>query len=159
MAAAPPASSARSGVVGVLVAPVLGRLAASPAPARLNVAALLTAALAFAVFLFGARSLVAIGVGVVLLDLGVQANLLTNQTVIYGLNAELRSRLNAVYMVIYFAGGALGTVASAAAWSYRGWPAVCITGAALALAGMLPLLGRRRAERSGVRSEHGDGSA
>ena len=79
----------------------------------------------------------------VLLDLGVQANLLTNQTVIYGLSPELRSRLNAVYMVVYYTGGSLGTVASAFAWSYGGWPAVCITGASLALLGMLPLVDER----------------
>jgi predicted MFS family arabinose efflux permease len=129
------------GIVGVVVAPLVGGLATGPRPSRINVAALLVAALSFAVFFLGASSLVAVGVGVVLLDLGVQANLLTNQTVIYGLNPELRSRLNAVYMVVYFVGGAGGTVAGALAWSAGGWPAVCATGALLALAGMLPLLG------------------
>jgi predicted MFS family arabinose efflux permease len=127
------------GIVGVLVAPLAGRYAIGPRPERLNVAALLAAALSFAVFFLGSRSLVAIGAGVVLLDAGVQANQLTNQTVIYGLAPELRSRLNAVYMVVYFIGGSLGTVASALAWSRGGWPAVCATGAAFALLGLLPL--------------------
>jgi predicted MFS family arabinose efflux permease len=132
------------GIVGVLVAPLVGRMATGPSPSRLNVAALLTAASSFAVFLLGARSLVAIACGVVLLDAGAQANLLTNQTVIYGLRPELRSRMNAVYMVLYFIGGSLGTVAGALAWSMGGWPAVCATGASCALLGMLPLAFERR---------------
>jgi predicted MFS family arabinose efflux permease len=131
------------GVVGVLVAPVAGRLATGPRPERLNVIALLAVAASFAIFFLGARSLVAIGAGVVLLDAGVQANQLTNQTVIYGLRPELRSRMNAVYMVVYFIGGSLGTVASAVAWSLRGWPAVCATGAVFALLGLLPLARRQ----------------
>lgn len=129
------------GVVGVVVAPLVGGYATGPRPSRINVAALLLCAASFAVFSFGAASLVAVGVGVVLLDLGVQSNLLTNQTVIYGLDPALRSRINAVYMVVYFLGGAGGTVAGAVAWSSGGWRAVCATGAVLALAGVLPLLG------------------
>lgn len=128
------------GIVGVLVAPVAGRLATGPRPERINVVSLLGVALSFGIFLLGSQSLLAIGAGVVLLDAGVQANQLTNQTVIYGLRPELRSRMNAVYMVVYFIGGSLGTVAGAAAWSLGHWPAVCATGAAFALLGLVPLL-------------------
>ncbi|MDB5220242.1 MAG: Major facilitator superfamily 1 transporter [Myxococcaceae bacterium] len=137
------------GIVGVLVAPVAGRLATGPKPERLNVASLLATAASFLVFALAARSLVAIGAGVVLLDAGVQANQLTNQTVIYGLQPELRSRLNAVYMVGYFIGGSVGTVASAVAWSHGGWPAVCATGGAFALLGLLPLAAERRRRSCG----------
>jgi predicted MFS family arabinose efflux permease len=132
------------GVVGVLVAPLAGRYATGPRPERLNIAALLATALSFAVFFLGSRSLVAMTAGVVLLDAGVQANQLTNQTVIYGLTPALRSRLNAVYMVVYFLGGSLGTVAGAVAWSLGGWTAVCATGASFALLGLTPLVLARR---------------
>jgi predicted MFS family arabinose efflux permease len=130
------------GLVGVLVAPIAGRLAVGPAPERINWLGLTVAASSFVVFWLGARSLVAIGFGVVLLDAGVQASHLTNQTVIFGLAPALQSRLNALYMVSYFVGGALGTFTAAIAWSAHGWPAVCALGAAYALAGMLPLLRR-----------------
>jgi predicted MFS family arabinose efflux permease len=129
------------GVVGILVAPLAGRLAVGPAPARINVGGLAMAAASFLVFAAGARSLVAIGIGVVLLDAGVQASHLTNQTVIFGLRPELRSRLNALYMVAYFAGGAFGTFAGSIAWSMSGWSAVCAVGATFAALGILPLLG------------------
>ena len=100
------------------------------------------------VYVFGARSLVAIGIGVVLLDAGVQASHLTNQTVIFGMRPELRSRLNALYMVAYFAGGALGTFAASIAWAHGKWPLVCATGAGFALAGMLPLIRERAPTRA-----------
>jgi predicted MFS family arabinose efflux permease len=131
------------GITGVFVAPLAARWASGGNPARINVLALLATAASFAVFYAGARSLLAIGIGVVLLDAGVQANQLTNQTVILGLAPELRSRVNALYMVGYFAGGALGTALASIAWSLGAWPAVCACGGILALLGMLPLVGEQ----------------
>ncbi|AKU99260.1 Major facilitator superfamily (MFS_1) transporter [Labilithrix luteola] len=136
------------GIVGVFVAPVAGRFATGDRPSRINVAALLLTAASFGLFALSGHSLVLIGLGVVLLDAGVQASHLTNQTVIFGLAPALRSRINALYMVTYFAGGALGTVAASYAWSEGKWPAVCLTGAAFALAAMLPLIGERRLAKS-----------
>jgi predicted MFS family arabinose efflux permease len=129
------------GVVGVLVAPVVGRVAPRLGPTRINRIGLVTVAASFVVFALGARSLAAIVAGIVLLDAGVQASHLANQTVIFSLRPELRSRLNAVYMVAYFLGGALGTGAGAAGWSLAGWPGVCVAGAGFALAALLPLRG------------------
>jgi len=59
--------------------------------------------------------------------------------VIYGLAPDERSRINAIYMVTYFLGGALGTAVAAQAWQRGGWPAVCVAGGAFALLAMLPL--------------------
>ena len=78
-------------------------------------------------FWIGGASLIWIGVGVVLMDGGAQANHLTNQTVIFGLSPEERSRVNSIYMVGYFLGGALGTAVAAGlaargvAGGLRGW--------------------------------------
>jgi predicted MFS family arabinose efflux permease len=129
------------GIAGVIVAPQVARRATGEHPSRFNVVSLVAIALSFGVFAVFSHSLVGLGVGVVLLDAGVQANHLTNQTVIFGVAPELRSRLNALYMVGYFIGGSIGTAVAAAAWSFAGWPAVCAVGAALALVGILPLLG------------------
>jgi predicted MFS family arabinose efflux permease len=99
--------------------------------------------LGFAVFGAFASSLVMIGVGVVLLDAGVQASHLANQTVVFGLDPTLRNRINAVYMVSYFLGGALGTLTAAPVWERWGWTGVCVLGAVCAGAGLLPLTPRR----------------
>jgi predicted MFS family arabinose efflux permease len=133
------------GIAGVAAAPVAGRLAGRVTPALINAVGLTAAALGFALFLVSSRSLVVLGLGVVLLDAGVQASHLANQTVIFGLAPERRNRVNAVYMVSYFVGGAIGTGAASVAWSRAGWAGVCATGILFALAGLLPLLAARGA--------------
>src|SRR4029453_3978401 len=104
----------------------------------------------FLVLAAAPSSLLAIGIGVVLLDVGVQASHLANQTIIFGLDPALRNRLNAVYMVTYFAGGALGTVIAALVWERFGWTGVCAFGAACALSGLVPLAPRRRGDPATV---------
>jgi predicted MFS family arabinose efflux permease len=64
-----------------------------------------------------------------MLDLGVQAGHVANQTRIYALLPEARSRLNTVYMVTYFLGGALGSALGAWGWAHWQWNGVCAAGA------------------------------
>ena len=131
------------GLSGVAVAPIVGRLSSVVRPTRINALGLLAVVAGFAVFGALGSSLVALGVGVVLLDAGVQASHLANQTIVLGLEPALRNRLNAVYMVSYFLGGALGTVTAAVAWERAGWVGVCALGAGFSLVGLLPLVRSR----------------
>ncbi len=64
-------------------------------------------------------------IGVVALDLGQQMMQVGNQTRIFGLGSQVRSRLNTIYMVMYFMGGALGSALSGWAWWRWGWNGVC----------------------------------
>jgi len=64
-------------------------------------------------------------VGVVALDLGQQMMQVGNQTRIFGLGSGARSRLNTIYMTIYFAGGAVGSALAGWAWWRWGWNGVC----------------------------------
>ncbi|WP_257148506.1 MFS transporter [Bacillus sp. AFS073361] len=116
------------GIVGVMGAPIVGRLAD-----RFNaktMVGLLIGICLFSYLFFGflGTSLWALFVGVVLLDLGVQGAQVSNQTRIYSLIPEARSRLNTVYMVSYFLGGSLGSTLSGYAWSWWKWQGVCVTG-------------------------------
>jgi hypothetical protein len=73
--------------------------------------------------------------GVILLDVGVQAGHVSNQTRIYGLLPEARSRLNMVYMICYFTAGAIGSFAGSLLWHHFAWAGVCGLGCLLSLAG------------------------
>lgn len=130
------------GLSGIVVAPIVGRISGRIPATRINAVALTCVACSFSLFGAGATSLIVIGAGVILLDAGAQANHLANQTVIFGLAPELRNRLNAIYMVAYFLGGALGTALAAFAWGFARWTGVCLVGGAVALLGLLPLRSR-----------------
>jgi predicted MFS family arabinose efflux permease len=118
------------GVSGAIAAPVAGRLADRHGSRVVNLGAILAVLASFGVLWLGRESLAGLAAGVVLLDFGAQANHISNQTIVLGLSAEQRNRINTVYMVTYFAGGAAGSTAGAWAWSAGGWSAVCAAGAA-----------------------------
>ena len=69
--------------------------------------------------------------GVILLDAGVQAGHVTNQSRIFALAPEARNRVNTVYMFSFFLGGATGSVLAAYAWQQWTWTGVCAVGFAL----------------------------
>lgn len=67
----------------------------------------------------------ALAVGVIILDVGAQMCQVANQTRIFGLDPAARSRLNTVYMTVYFTGAAIGSALSTVAWTHWRWNGVC----------------------------------
>jgi len=122
-----------AGLAGALAATVFGRRAdQGHANASTRIALLLMMA-AWAVLILAQVSLTAMLVGVVLLDLAVQGVHITNQSTIYRIRPEARSRLTSGYMTCCFVGGALGSQASASIYAYLGWPGVVGLGMGLSL--------------------------
>ncbi len=128
------------GVAGALGAAATGRFADRVSPRRIAAVGLSITLAAFGVFAVPAFALPGLVVGVLLLDLGVQVNHVANLSRVHGLRSEARSRLNMLYMVTYFAGGAAGTGLGALAWARFGWGGVCAAGGALCLVGLAALL-------------------
>lgn len=81
----------------------------------------------------GQYSIIALIIGILVLDLTVQGVHITNQTVIYRMMPDARNRLTAGYMTSYFIGGAAGSLISASAYQHAGWNGVCAAGAIIAL--------------------------
>jgi predicted MFS family arabinose efflux permease len=94
---------------------------------------LLIIAAAWGLIAMGASSLAALIVGIVLLDLGIQGQHILNQSTIYTLDAEARSRLTTAYMTSNFTWAALGSAGASWAWSAGGWGAVSALGVGLSL--------------------------
>lgn len=116
------------GAVGALAAPRAGRLA-DRRGATFTVAAAISITIAsFLIFLATGQTLAGLVCGVILMDLGVQAGHVANLTRIYTLVPEARSRLNTVYMVTYFIGGAVGSALGGFGWSHWRWKGVCAAG-------------------------------
>lgn len=74
-------------------------------------------------------ALIVLVIGTVGFDLGVQVSLIGHQTIVYGLDAAARSRLNAVLLSGMFIGMSAGSAVGAILLSGWGWTAVTVFGA------------------------------
>lgn len=119
------------GAFGAIVASVTGRLADRHGTRfTLTLALGLVSAGYVLLWVFGYH-IAGLIAGVIVLDAGQQGMQISNQTRIFALSASARSRINSVYMIVFFLGGALGSALSAVAWSRWQWSGVCAWGLAL----------------------------
>ncbi|MFB7280103.1 MFS transporter [Streptomyces hydrogenans] len=147
--AGPPFSlgAAGAGLFGLLSLPAAllsypaGRLSDRRGPRYVNVLALGCSAVAFAgMGLFGRDSLVVLVLGTNLLVYGGACSQVANQVRIFRLPGEIRARLNTLFMLASFCGGALGSLGGTALHGRHGWPDLvlgCLALLALAAAGLL----------------------
>jgi predicted MFS family arabinose efflux permease len=137
------------GAPGALVAPFVGRLVDKHGTFKVNAVALVAVAIAFvASGTWGAMSLMALVVAVNLLDFGLQSGQIANQTRVFGLGDDIRSRLNTIYVVASFSGGAAGSFAGAYAWTLAGWRGVSGLGLGLVIAAALILIAMRNSNKA-----------
>ncbi|HLH75869.1 MAG TPA: MFS transporter [Candidatus Binataceae bacterium] len=122
---------ALGGIPGALLVPVVGRIADRRSPILTTGVALMIGLSAYLFLALFGHHLLGLIVGVIILDIGVHSNHVSNQTRVYALKPEARNRIATIYMVSYFFGGSLGTMAGANAWSLVGWTGVCGTGVML----------------------------
>lgn len=121
------------GAFGALAAGLMGRLSDKMNPYKLSGYTLLLVLISYVIFYFSSSSIAGLIIGVIVLDMGVQATHISNQSIIFALIPEARNRLNTVYMVSYFVGGASGTFLASLLWNNYGWTGVCAIGGGLAL--------------------------
>jgi predicted MFS family arabinose efflux permease len=76
-------------------------------------------------------------IGIVVMDMAIQAVHVTNQSLILAVRPEARSRLIGGYMVFYSIGSAGGSIVSTMVFAWAGWPGVCILGAAISAVALL----------------------
>ncbi|MFM0358302.1 MFS transporter [Paraburkholderia nemoris] len=134
------------GAAGAMAAPLAGKFSDRRGPRAIISVSIALVAVSFVVFGLSATSIAGLVIGVIILDIGVQAAQISNQSRIYALKPDARSRVNTVYMVAYFIGGALGSGVGAVVWPTFGWAGVSIAGLAFAaLAGWNHSRGKRHA--------------
>ncbi|WP_157277392.1 MFS transporter [Paenibacillus taiwanensis] len=125
------------GVAGALAAARAGKLADRGYGQKTTGIALILLLVSWLLISYTEQSLIALVIGIVLLDLAVQAVHVTNQTMILPLRAEARSRLTAGYMVFYSIGSASGSIASTHTYAHYGWGGVSLLGATVSAAALL----------------------
>lgn len=129
------------GVAGAIAAPMAGRYADKGHTRLMTAIALALGAGSFLLSRVGAEgsllSLVALTAAAIVLDFAVSSNLVIGQRAIFAISPEHRSRLNGIYMAIFFIGGAIGSSVGAWAYARDGWPLASWIGFALPAVALL----------------------
>lgn len=131
------------GLAGVLAAPIAGRINdRKKADSRLSLVIVGCIMVLFSFVLFGffKGSWSALIAGIIIMDCGIQMSMISNQSMVYGLDAEARSRVNTVYVTTMFFGGSFGALFSAHAFALFGWNGVCLMGLVCSLLAILVYL-------------------
>jgi predicted MFS family arabinose efflux permease len=120
------------GAAGALIAPIGGKLADRRGTRSVITAGISLLAFSYVLLWAGewihmhiAAHIALLVIGVIVLDMGAQLTQVGNQTRIFGLVPSARSRLNTVYMTVYFSGAAAGSALSTVAWVRWKWDGVC----------------------------------
>jgi predicted MFS family arabinose efflux permease len=139
---------ALAGVAGAIAAPIAGRVADRGWTRLATGLAMAAVAAAFPlthVVPFGSTlSLVLLTAAAILLDFGVQANVVLGYRELFVLGAEYRSRLNAIYMATFYMAGAIGSALGAFAYAHGGWALTSWVGFALPVAALIYFAMERR---------------
>ena len=125
------------GASGALAAPLVGKLGDKGKPRIIIGYGCVLLLLSFIVFYFSAESLIGLLIGIVFIDVGLQAIHISNQTRIYAFLPEARNRMNTIFMSFSFLGTALGSAFGIWLWNYGKWHAFSVGGIALALLSIL----------------------
>ncbi len=135
----------------VMLVPVAGRVVDRRGSDIVSLACILGLVVAAAILLGGQLGgdfgMAALIVGLLVLDVSVQSSQIANQSRIFALHPDARSRLNSVYMTSVFLGGAAGSAIGAVAFDHFGWFAVCAFILVVALAALLRHLLHRNSQR------------
>ncbi|WP_030690156.1 MFS transporter [Streptomyces globisporus] len=138
-----------TGLFGVLTLPAAllsaaaGPLADRYGASAVNAGGLVCAGLGLAAAGLAPYSPVALVTGANLLVVGVSSCQVANQARIFGIGRAVAARVNTVFMLATFGGGALGSLAGSWLYATRGWPAALLAaGACVAVGGLVVVSAR-----------------
>lgn len=125
------------GVTGVILGPWSGRVFQRGDEAKWTHYSLYILVLSWIV-LFGAQMhLLVYLAGLIIIYVGLSILHILNQNVVYQIEPNSRSRLNSIYMTIYFSGAALGSFVAIQIWHHWGWTGCCLFGLLLSISCVL----------------------
>jgi len=129
------------GVAGAVAAPLAGRVAdrgwTKPATGIALVTVVISILLPLIIRASSPIGVAVLVIAAILLDAGVSANLVLGQRALFSLNPEIRSRLNGLFMAIFFFGGAIGSAIGGWAYASGGWGTALCFGIAFPIIALL----------------------
>ena len=113
------------GAAGTLIARPAGRWMDRRGPYPVVLTGVACVAVAFMVLEFAASSVAVVVVGAILLDCGIRASIVANQTQVTSLATDARSRVNTVFGASIWGGNSMGAFIASTALAHAGWTAAC----------------------------------
>jgi predicted MFS family arabinose efflux permease len=114
------------GLVSIAAAPAIGRLVDQIGADCIVLAGVLTAAAGVVVLGLWPRSLLALALGLMAVDLGVQGSFVANQARIYALEPAARSRMSGQLFLTAYLGAAACSAVISGFWATWAWPGTCV---------------------------------
>ncbi|MGY0591950.1 MAG: MFS transporter [Paraglaciecola chathamensis] len=112
------------GLSGIVGAKVSGRLVTKLGASRLISIAIGLTIAGFAVLMLFGASIWGLVFGIILIDIGVFAAQVPNQVSVFSIDPAAQSRINAVYMLMYYTGASLGAAGAMYLVNHINWQAV-----------------------------------
>ena len=125
------------GIFGALSTQYIGRYADQGYTRQLTWIGCALFLISWVCFYYGQTVLISYIAGFALIQLALALVHTSNQSIIFRLRPDAKSRINAIYMTAYFTGGACGSALGIFAWNHGGWTMTCLAGLCLVLACML----------------------
>ncbi|WP_417698397.1 MFS transporter [Psychromonas sp.] len=111
-------------LAGVIGAKLAGRWVNKLGSKNVVMVALVLIALGFVITGLFAGNLFALIVGIILIDFGIFSAQVANQVRVFSIDPNAQSRINGIYMLGYYLGGAIGSVVGLKAFALYQWPGV-----------------------------------
>ncbi|MEG0344223.1 MAG: MFS transporter, partial [Acinetobacter sp.] len=125
------------GVFGALSTTKIGKFADRGHTTLLTWIGIAILAISWVFLYFGGKSLISYILGYGIINLGLAIVHTSNQNIIFRLRPNAKSRINSIYMTVYFTGGACGSALGVYAWHHGGWTMTCIVGLCLVVGSAL----------------------
>jgi len=138
---------ALAGVAGAIAPPIAGLVADRGYSRSGTLTAMI---IAMGAFLFSAIAkdnllgLVSMAASAIALDFAVSANLVFSQREIYSLGETQRSRINGLFVALFFIGGSAGSFLGGWAFAKYGWPGATMAGVILPVMAMISIVTDKR---------------
>ena len=121
------------GVFGALSTKKIGQFADRGHTQKITIIGLFTLAISWIFLYFGQYYLISYIIGFGVINLGLALVHTSNQNIIFRLKEDAKSRINSIYMTMYFLGGATGSALGVYAWRHGGWEMSCVVGISLVI--------------------------
>lgn len=122
------------GIFGALSTQYVGKLADQGYTTVLTWSGCAIMAVSWYFLYLGGHSLISYILGYGLINLGLAVVHSSNQNIIFRIRPDAKSRINSIYMTMYFIGGACGSALGVYAWHHGGWSMSCLVGILLVVA-------------------------